>query len=506
MNALRRRAKLPARLRSAIQSGSSRRAVTSSAVGESEVLLEAAYQLVLGRPADPSGRDVFLPRIRQGDWTVVDLCTELVRSEEFAQRLSSQLRVDYEGDDLAQPVTDSSLEFIDVSALIQSTSVEALNETADRYFRRALDYPDVLLAKPVSNVVEAPELLITFGTLLRGLKPLPGFRVLDFGAGTCWTSRLLAQLGCHVVAMDVSAAALQIGRQSFERSPLFGVTYPPEFVVFDGHHFELADDSFDLVLCFDAFHHVPNPETVLAEMARVLVPGGLAGFSEPGPRHSLSGQSQFEMRSFGVLENNIVMDDIVGWSESAGFDDIRMAIFDASTFWCSLPEFEEFLGGQPSTLADHLRISHRNRRLFVLKKNGHREPDSRDGSLLHCELQLLDLTVERMDGHDSLVVTGLCRATNTGKARWLPSADAIGGVQLGARLNRQGEVTQDLGLSPIAGEGVPVGDGRDIPFRIEIAGGDVELSKSASLEFDLISQGVGWFAVYGSTPCIASLP
>ncbi len=466
---------------------------------DAEVQLNAAYQLVLGRAPDPSGRDTFLPRLRRVDLSLLDLCAELIRSEEFRNRLWCQMRPESEGE-VSETLPESSAQFIDVSELIRSTSIEALTETADRYFRPALDYPDTLLAKPVSNVVEAPELLISFGTLLRGLRPLPGARVLDFGAGTCWTSRLLAQLGCQVVAMDVSPSALEIGKRSFERSPLFGFVGTPEFCLFDGRHFDLDDNSIDVTVCFDAFHHVPNPQTVLAEMGRVLIPGGLAGFSEPGPDHSTSRQSQFEMRNFGVLENNILMEDIAGWAQAAGFDDIKMAIFDADTYWCSLPEFEAFLRGQPTTLPDHLRISHRNRRMFVLKKQGQIEPDSRDALLLRCELQMTDLTIDNTDTSGTLVITGVCRATNTGTGRWLPSGAGIGAVRLGMRLNSQGEKTRNLGDLSIPGEGVAPGEWRDIPLMLEIPRDSIESLKSSAVEFDLVSEGVGWFAIYGSSP------
>ena len=348
--------------------------------------------------------------------------------------------------------------------MLRTTSIEGWSETADRYFQQVLANPDQLLAKPAANVTEAPELLIAFGTLLRGLKPLPGARVLDFGAGTCWTSRFLAQLGCDVIAMDISPAALEIGKLSFQRSPQFGLARVPEFMIFDGTHIDLDDDSIDAVVCFDAFHHVPNPQTVLAEMARVLVPGGRAGFSEPGPRHSLLPQSQFEMRNFGVLENNVVMDDIATWANKSGFDDIQMAIFDANTFWCSLPDFESFLQGRPSSLPDHLRISLRNRRMFVLKKTGEVLPDSRDGSRLRCDLDMTELNVDRAGLPDRLVVTGVCHATNTGTSLWLASEAKIGGVRLGRR-NGPGQVTRDLDRFAVPGEGVAPGDSRTFPSR-----------------------------------------
>ena len=43
--------------------------------------------------------------------------------------------------------------------------------------------------------------------------------VLDFGAGTYWLSRLIAQLNCGVICCDPSAVALDIGRRFFEEHP-----------------------------------------------------------------------------------------------------------------------------------------------------------------------------------------------------------------------------------------------------------------------------------------------
>lgn len=134
--------------------------------------------------------------------------------------------------------------------------------------------------------------------------------VLDFGASTCWTTRCLTQLGCAVTAVDVSATALAIGRELFRVLPLVGARPEPTFLVFDGRHIDLPDESVERIACVDAFHHVPNPAEVLAELGRVLRPGGIAGFSEPGPNHSKAAHSQFEMKNFTVVENDVVMADI----------------------------------------------------------------------------------------------------------------------------------------------------------------------------------------------------
>src|SRR5437879_5980673 len=83
-----------------------------------------------------------------------------------------------------------------------------------------------------------------------------GAVVLDFGAGSCWTSRYLSQLGCRVIALDVSPTALRYGQELYARQPLIGDRPAPRFLQFDGKRIDVEDASVDRILCLDAFHHV----------------------------------------------------------------------------------------------------------------------------------------------------------------------------------------------------------------------------------------------------------
>src|SRR6185369_18086137 len=148
-------------------------------------------------------------------------------------------------------------------------------------------------------------------------------------AGTGWTSRFLTQLGCEVVVCDASPTALDFAAELFERNPVSGPQPEPTFLPFDGHRIGLEDESVDRIVCVDAFHHVPNPSDVLREFGRVLRPGGIAGFQEPGPNHSTLPQSQFEMKNYTVIENDIRMRDIARWAKLAGFSDVKLAVFTA---------------------------------------------------------------------------------------------------------------------------------------------------------------------------------
>jgi SAM-dependent methyltransferase len=87
----------------------------------------------------------------------------------------------------------------------------------------------------------------------------PG-RVLDVGAGIGHSFRLLAPR--ETVGLDVDAAAL--AGQSRET------------VVADMRALPFPGGSFASVLAVHAIEHVPDPERALAEMRRVLAPGGSA--------------------------------------------------------------------------------------------------------------------------------------------------------------------------------------------------------------------------------------
>lgn len=104
-----------------------------------------------------------------------------------------------------------------------------------------------------------------FVALLRGgSRP----RVLDGGCGTGRMSRRLAEQGCEVVGVDVSAGMLAMARRDGPGNPVHraGLTALP-----------FAEASFDGVLLWYSLIHVPDRELPLAlgEAARVLRPGGL---------------------------------------------------------------------------------------------------------------------------------------------------------------------------------------------------------------------------------------
>ncbi len=381
--------------------------------------------------------------------------------------------------------------------LIEEFGVDGLCATADSYFEE-FDLTFEQMRKPFSSLADSPRLLRSLGTLLQGLEARRGMTVLDFGAGTCWLSRYLAQMGCATVSVDASAKALELGKQWYEHIPPALMPRPPQFLVFDGHRIDLPDASVDRIISFDAFHHVANPKEVIAEFARVLKPGGIAGFSEPGPYHSQSAQSQLEMRQFKVLENDIVVEDLEVWALAAGF----------TRTWVELSFFDDRIALSPSRVGKITRFRglpglDALRRLFlgamktlvnqqfIYMAKGPLEIDSRWVEGLAHEISLVEAPTSVVAGQPFALRV---RVKNIGSARWLcGEQEDVGNVNLAVGCE-SGEVGRPMELGRFL---FPrsLGPGEEVEFPVELV---CEQPGPADLRVDLVAEHISWFELVGS--------
>ena len=95
-------------------------------------------------------------------------------------------------------------------------------------------------------------------------------RVLDLGCGAGGSVDLFRSVDPQVswVGADIEDSAEVAGRTRTDA----------EFVSFDGRRLPFEDSSFELVYCKQVLEHVEHPRELMAEVARVLRPGGhLAG-------------------------------------------------------------------------------------------------------------------------------------------------------------------------------------------------------------------------------------
>jgi SAM-dependent methyltransferase len=101
-------------------------------------------------------------------------------------------------------------------------------------------------------------------------------KVLEVGCGPGHlTIRLARQHGLEVTGLDLDPAMIERARANVERLG-DGEARRPAFLVGDAASLAFPDRSFDLVASTLSMHHWADPAAGLAEIGRVLRPGGRA--------------------------------------------------------------------------------------------------------------------------------------------------------------------------------------------------------------------------------------
>jgi len=101
-----------------------------------------------------------------------------------------------------------------------------------------------------------------------------GRDVLDVACGEGYGSALLAQVARSVTGLDYDGPAVSHARQAFAADALF-------FAQGDATRLPFKDASFDAVVSFETIEHFAAHDAFLAEIRRVLRPGGLLVASSP---------------------------------------------------------------------------------------------------------------------------------------------------------------------------------------------------------------------------------
>jgi len=135
----------------------------------------------------------------------------------------------------------------------------------------------------------------------------------DFGCGTGDASAVLAPFLRRVVAFDQSDEMLEAARRRLAQFDNVDV------LAGEAHEAPLSDASVDLAVSSLLLHHVERPEAVIAEMSRVLRPGGRALVIDMLPH------SRLEYRqSMGHAHLGFDPDWTRSTLEASGFTDISV--------------------------------------------------------------------------------------------------------------------------------------------------------------------------------------
>ena len=126
-----------------------------------------------------------------------------------------------------------------------------------------------------NDVLSAGNAVLWRFATVRAIDPQPGERILDIAAGTGTSSVALAKTGARVVAVDFSPGMVAEGRRKHPEL---------EFIEANAEKLPFVDNEFDAVTISFGLRNINDPRAALAEMYRVLKPGGrlvICEFSKP---------------------------------------------------------------------------------------------------------------------------------------------------------------------------------------------------------------------------------
>ncbi len=166
----------------------------------------------------------------------------------------------------------------------------------------------------------------TLGALVELVPEDGSARWLESACGTGLVSRALAGKVGSVDGVDLTAAMLDEAKRGAAGEGIGNVS----FGVGDAIALEFADASFDGAVTRLSLHHIPVPARAIAELARVVRPGGT------------------------VIVGDLVADGADG--EGAAWREEIERLRDPSHWACRTPEQLRAMGSQAGLALDHERL------------------------------------------------------------------------------------------------------------------------------------------------------
>jgi 2-polyprenyl-3-methyl-5-hydroxy-6-metoxy-1,4-benzoquinol methylase len=162
---------------------------------------------------------------------------------------------------------------------------------------------------------ETARLLIDFGYVLQLLDLHAGSTLCELGCGSGWMTRFAARHGVQAEGYDISPEMVEIAREQAGAEGL-----DVRFEAADMEELDLGR-RFDACLLYDALHHSPRADLVLATAHRALKPGGRLLLAEPNWKHRFEGRDA--AGEYGVTELGYSPRKLKKLLREAGFTDVR---------------------------------------------------------------------------------------------------------------------------------------------------------------------------------------
>ena len=97
-------------------------------------------------------------------------------------------------------------------------------------------------------------------------------RVLDVGCSSGIITSFLAEVCGSIVGVDIDTEALRLAREGADKTNL-------DFMLASGSDLDFPSESFDIVICNQVYYWFDDPDRLMAEIGRVLKPGGCCFFA-----------------------------------------------------------------------------------------------------------------------------------------------------------------------------------------------------------------------------------
>ncbi len=187
--------------------------------------------------------------------------------------------------------------------------------------------------------------VVKFERLRRLFPDRSGTRSLECGCGSAGVSLHLSKRSYDVVMLDFAPSALDLAKRNFTAEGAEG-----RFVLADVGGTPFRDASFDVVMSFGLIEHFVDVRPIIAEMVRVLRPGGLLFLDIVAKRFNVQTVANvafnwYAALAFGVLtgqprlgwrrareqftppyfENSFSMGQYAAWMEESGLVDVHIA-------------------------------------------------------------------------------------------------------------------------------------------------------------------------------------